>query len=112
MTCRSAIASSRADCVLGAARLISSASTRLAKTGPGRKTIFGESPCAVAAEQFVAGDVGGHQVRRELDPRELPVERRGEGLDHQRLGQAGDADQQGVGAGERRRSGAGRSWSF
>ena len=34
VTDRSCIASSRADCVLGVARLISSARTRLAKTGP------------------------------------------------------------------------------
>ena len=34
VTCRSSMASNTADCVLGVARLISSASTRLAKTGP------------------------------------------------------------------------------
>ena len=38
VTVRSAIASSSADCVLGVARLISSARKTLAKTGPGRKT--------------------------------------------------------------------------
>ena len=38
VTCRSAIASSSADCVLGGARLISSASSRLVKTGPGRNS--------------------------------------------------------------------------
>ena len=37
MTVFSSIASSSADCVFGVARLISSASTRLAKTGPGWK---------------------------------------------------------------------------
>jgi len=34
VTCCSCIASSSADCTLAGARLISSASTRLAKTGP------------------------------------------------------------------------------
>ncbi len=37
MTCRSCIASSSAACVLGGVRLISSASTMLAKIGPSRK---------------------------------------------------------------------------
>ena len=37
-TCRSSIASSSADCVFGEARLISSASTMLANSGPGWKT--------------------------------------------------------------------------
>ena len=38
VTCRSCIASSRAACVFGGARLISSARRRLAKTGPGRNS--------------------------------------------------------------------------
>jgi hypothetical protein len=38
VTCRSAIASSRADCVFGIARLISSTSTTFAKIGPGRNS--------------------------------------------------------------------------
>jgi hypothetical protein len=38
VTCRSCIASSSAACVFGGARLISSASSRLAKIGPGRKS--------------------------------------------------------------------------
>ena len=38
MTCRSSITSSSADCVRGEARLISSARTTLANTGPGWKT--------------------------------------------------------------------------
>ena len=37
-TWRSSIASSSADCVFGEARLISSASTMLANSGPGWKT--------------------------------------------------------------------------
>jgi hypothetical protein len=38
VTCPSCMHSSSADCVLGLARLISSTSTRLAKTGPGRNS--------------------------------------------------------------------------
>ena len=38
VTCRSCIASSSAACVFGGARLISSASRRLAKIGPGRNS--------------------------------------------------------------------------
>ncbi len=38
VTCRSAIASSSADCVFGIARLISSTSRTFAKTGPGRNS--------------------------------------------------------------------------
>ena len=38
VTCRSAIASSSADCVFGIARLISSTSTTFAKIGPGRNS--------------------------------------------------------------------------
>jgi hypothetical protein len=36
--CRSAIASSSADCVFGIARLISSTSTTFANSGPGRNS--------------------------------------------------------------------------
>lgn len=38
VTCRSSIASSRADWVFGGVRLISSASSRFVNTGPSRKT--------------------------------------------------------------------------
>jgi len=38
VTCPSAIASSRADCVRGIARLISSTSTMFAKIGPARNS--------------------------------------------------------------------------
>ena len=37
VTCRSCMASSSADCVFGGVRLISSASSRPANTGPSRK---------------------------------------------------------------------------
>ncbi len=38
VTCRSAIASSSADCVFGIARLTSSTRTTFAKIGPGRNS--------------------------------------------------------------------------
>ena len=77
------MASSRADWVFGEARLISSPSTIVAKTGPGRNS-------NTAAERFqtvTPHDVGGQQVGGELDAAEVAVDRRG-----QRLGQGGLAD--------------------
>ena len=69
VTLRSCIASSSADCVLGVARLISSASTMCAKIGPALEL---EVPPAVGVldDDVRADDVGRHQVRRELDARE------------------------------------------
>ena len=52
----------------------------------------------VLLDDVGAGDVARHQVGRELDPVERQVERLRHGLHHQRLGQAGHADQQGVAA--------------
>ena len=43
-----------------------------------------------------AGDVGGHQVGRELHAAELHVQRAGQRAGHQRLAQAGHAVQQHV----------------
>ena len=45
-------------------------------------------------------EVGGHQVRGELDALEAAAQDVGEGLDGQRLGQAGDALEQDVAAGQ------------
>ncbi len=98
VTCCSCIASSSADWVLGVARLISSASTRLAKTGPGWNW-----NCALAAlldEDVGADDVGGHQVGRELDAAEAAVDDVGEGAHQHRLAQAGHALEQRVAVGE------------
>ena len=64
VTCCSAIASSRADCVFGIARLISSTRTTLANTGPGP-----ELEVALAlVEDREAGHVGRLEVGRALDP--------------------------------------------
>ena len=80
-TCRSLIASSRALCVRGVARLISSASTTLAKIGPGLKV----NSCVWLLIEAAAGDVGGEQVGRELDAVEHAGEAAGHRLAHQRL---------------------------
>ncbi len=53
-------------------------------------------------EDLGAGDVGRHQVGRELDALEAQVEDAGERLDEQRLGQPGHAGEQAVAAGEER----------
>jgi hypothetical protein len=45
-------------------------------------------------------DVGGHQVGRELDPRERPADHLRERLDGQRLGNAGDTLEQHVSLGQ------------
>ncbi len=52
VTDRSCIASSRADCVLGVARLISSARTRFANNGP-RWNSNRRAPSAVSCSTFV-----------------------------------------------------------
>ena len=100
MTWYSCIASSSAAWVLGGVRLISSASSTWAKIGPRTKRSARVPP--VVVEHLGAGDVGRHQVRRELDPLEAQVEDLGQGADQQRLGQAGHAGQQAVAAGEER----------
>ena len=97
VTCRSCIASSSAACVFGGARLISSPSRRLAKTGPGRN-----SKSAVAlVEDRRAGHVRRHQVGRELDAREARGDgHRRERPRDERLRQAGEVLDQHVTVGE------------
>ena len=56
----------------------------------------------VLLHEVGAGDVRRHQVGRELDARELQVEHLRHGVDQQRLGQAGRADDQAVAADEQR----------
>ena len=74
----------------------------LAKIGPRQeleRTLPGHR---IVLDDFGAGDVGRHQVGRELDALEGQVERLGERAHHERLGQAGHADQQAVAAAEDR----------
>ena len=49
-----------------------------------------------AGQHRDAGDVGGHQVGRELDALEFDVDRQRQGAHEQRLGGAGDPLEQGV----------------
>ena len=84
VTCRSCIASSSAACVFGGARLISSASRRFVKIGPGPELELGR---ALVVDRR-AGDVRRHQVGRELDAREAERRRLRERARDQRLRQA------------------------
>ena len=95
----SCIASSRADWVLGVARLISSARTIWREDRPGLEL---EDPAAVRGlhHDVRADDVGRHQVGGELDPVEVEIERVGKGADQERLAQARHALEQGVAADE------------
>jgi hypothetical protein len=70
-------------CVFGGVRLISSASRRLVKTGPGP-----EDELAVGVHQR-AGDVAGHEVGGELHALGVERQRGGAGPHEQRLGHAG-----------------------
>ena len=51
---------------------------------------------------FGAGDVGRHQVRRELNPRKFEIEDLRHRVDEERLREPGDADDETVAAGEQR----------
>ena len=85
VTWRSSMLSSRLACVFGDERLISSASTMLAKIGPGRNSKL-RGPLV---EHAHAGDVAGQQVGRELDAREAAVDGAGERLGEKGLAHAG-----------------------
>ena len=98
VTWRSCITSSSADWTLAGARLISSARTKLQNTGPE----LGVERAVVGAVDAGADEVARDEVRRELDPPELSVERVREGPDREGLGEAGDALEQQVAAGEQR----------
>jgi hypothetical protein len=84
------MASRRALWVLGLARLISSARTRLAKMGPG----WG------FAEDWVAGDVAGEEVGGELDAAGGEAEGFGETFDEFGFAEAWEALEEEVAAGE------------
>ena len=96
VTWRSCITSSSADCTFAGARLISSASRKLQKTGPSSVS----KSAGAGAEDAGADEVGRDEVGRELDPLEAAAEHLGGGLDRQRLGEARDAFDQEVAAGE------------
>ena len=76
VTWRSSMHSSSDDCVLGVARLISSARTTWAMIGPGRNS----NSLGLLVVDREAGHVGRQQVRRELDPAERAAEAARDGL--------------------------------
>jgi hypothetical protein len=84
---------------LGVARLISSARHDVGEDRAGLEAELAAAAGAVDEDRG-ADDVGGHQVRGELDAGEAEVDRAGEGADHQRLAEARDALEQAVAAGE------------
>ena len=49
-----------------------------------------------------AGDVGRHQIRRELDPGKFQIQNLGDGVNQQSLGQSGYADDEAIAAHEKR----------
>ena len=61
---------------------------------------LGVELAAVGPEDARADEVGGHEVGRELDAVERAVDDVGEGLDGERLGQAGHAFEQDVAVGQ------------
>ena len=68
----------------------------LANSGPGRNLNSRAPVRAVLLDHLGAGDVGRHQVGRELDAAEVERQALGQRRDHQRLGQAGHAFQDAV----------------
>jgi hypothetical protein len=92
------MACNRADWVRGLARLISSAISNWQKTGPGEA----EAAAAVfvLVEDFAAGDVGRHQVGRELHAPGVQAQCTVPNVDQQGFAQPRRADQQRVAAGQ------------
>ncbi len=56
----------------------------------------------VLLQDLRAGDVGGHEIGRELDALALQLERIGERARHEGLGQSGRADEQTMAAAKKR----------
>ncbi len=96
------MASSSADCVLGGVRLISSASRMLEKIGPAHEGPGAAAGGGVFFNDVGAGDVGRHQVRRELDALEDQAERLRQRAHQQRLGRSRQAGDQAVAAHKQR----------
>ena len=85
VTWLSFMASSRADWVFGVVRLISSASRKLVKTGPGLNSNFG-----VGVVDGDAEHVAGQHVAGELEAVEAAVDGAREGLGEGGFADAGD----------------------
>jgi len=76
--------------------LISSASRRFVKTGPSE---VWNSPSLLVVDAR-ADEVGGHEVGCELDPLEVAVDRAGDRLDREGLGEPRDAFDEEMSTGE------------
>ena len=74
----------------------------LANSGPCRNLNSRGAGAAVLLDDFGAGDVGRHQVGRELNAAERQRQRLRQRRNHQRLGQAGHAFEDAVAAAEQR----------
>ncbi len=94
----SSIASRRADCVFGVARLISSASTIWAEIGPARNS----KSAVFMVVDGDAGDVAGQDVRRELDALEFAAGGFREAARQRRLADAGHVFDKQVSGAEQR----------
>src|SRR4051812_236628 len=94
----SCMTSSSADCTFAGARLISSASSRFANTGPSSVRNVPSPGCQMRVPTRSAGTRSGVK----LDAAERAAEHRRERANGQRLGEAGDALEQHVAAGEQR----------
>ena len=92
VTVCSCMASSRADCVLGVARLISSASTRFAKIGPAENRSVFEPVFGI--DNHAADNVGRHQIGRELNAGILQMENAGKRSQQSRLSEPRNAFKQ------------------
>ena len=71
-------------------------------------TISRRPESGVFLDDVRAGDVGGHQVGRELDAAEVEIEDLGHRLDDERLGEPGNAREDAVATHE---EGSSRTWS-
>ena len=96
------MASSSADCVFGGVRLISSASSMLAKIGPGTKVQVRRPVVGSSSMMSVPVMSRRHQVGRELDALEHQAEGLRQGAHQQRLGGARQAGDQAMAAHEQR----------
>ena len=95
-TWRSAMTSSSADCTLAGARLISSASTMFANTGPHSMSNSSRDGRQIRVPTMSAG----HEVGGELEAGERAADDVGERRHGERLRQTGNALDQAVAAGE------------
>src|SRR5947207_3440082 len=90
-------AKSRMCDAIGTSRI----SSRNASTlGPFMTRLTAACRDCVVHDDIGADDVGGHQIGRELDPRERELEALGERLDEERLAEPGYAFEEHVAAGE------------